>query len=297
MTGCNRIGTQLAALLTVDAVIDWYEAHEIREFSPVALKERRRLWGLFRAQFGNYLIEDCRPAFLLDFIVSQRGAKSNHTRRRFKATISKPFNDAAQLGMIARNPFAGLKIAEGPCGRDWSENEYREILRKSRAYFRLLIVFLRFSGARPGEARALKWPDIHDELRAIIQQEHKTSWATSLPRRIHFNHVIFRLLLWAKRHKTHDTYVFTNAFGRPWTVKALTKHLAMIRRRAKLPEDVRCHGARHTFATHAILNGVDIATLAELLGHRRIATTQKYLHLLNKREHLNAAMDRAIGRK
>jgi integrase len=288
---------QLTALHTVDSVIDWYETHEIREFSPVALKERRRLWGLFRAQFGSLLIEECRPAYLLDFIVGQKGAKSNHTRRRFKATISKPFNDAAQLGMIARNPFAGLKIAEGPCGRDWTFNEYRAILRHCRAYFRRLVMFIRFSGARPGEARELEWSHVRDEIQAIVKREHKTSRVTGTSRRIYFNVVLLKLIAWLRRHKTSDRWVFTNARGRPWTIKALTKHFQAIRARAGLPYDCKPHGGRHTFATHALMNGVDIATLAELLGHKDISMTQRYQHLVHHRQYLNDAMQRAIRQR
>lgn len=39
------------------------------------------------------------------------------------------------------------------------------------------------------------------------------------------------------------------------------------------------HTLRHTFATHQIHNGLKINQLKEVLGHRRMETTYKYVHL------------------
>jgi len=280
---------------TVRAVLDWFERHETVG-SSVALKERRRQWELFRIFCGDQAIADCRPVDLLDFINAQPEAKSNWTRRRIKSTINKPFRVAAELGLIDRNPFAGLRIKKGGRGRDWTQEEYQCILRNSQPYFRRFIVFLRFAGARPGEGRTLTWPEIRDEVQAIIQRIHKTGHVTPEPRRIHFNHVLLKLLIWLKRHKTHPTNVFVNKCGRPWTTRALTNHLGLLRGRTGIPKDVKLHGARHTFATHALMNGVDLATLAELLGHKSVASTQIYLHLIDKKTHLNRAANQAIGR-
>ncbi len=48
---------------------------------------------------------------------------------------------------------------------------------------------------------------------------------------------------------------------------------------ARIRKTCSMHSLRHAFSTHLLESGVDIATLQKLLGHRRIATTMRYVHL------------------
>ena len=65
-----------------------------------------------------------------------------------------------------------------------------------------------------------------------------------------------------------------------WT--SLTKVLRIAVKDCGIRKHVTAHTFRHSFATQLLLNGSDIRTVQELLGHNDLRTTQIYTHVIGQ---------------
>ncbi len=80
-----------------------------------------------------------------------------------------------------------------------------------------------------------------------------------------------------------ETAIFLNRFGNRLTARSVARQLEEYGRLAGLKEPLNPHALRHSFATHLLDHGADLRSLQELLGHRRLTTTQIYTHVTRER--------------
>jgi integrase len=75
--------------------------------------------------------------------------------------------------------------------------------------------------------------------------------------------------------RVDSAYVFTDSDGKRFQDGKKAFYSAC--RRAEI-KDLRFHDLRHTFTSHLVMQGVDLTSVKELLGHKTLTMTRRYAH-------------------
>jgi len=294
---------------TVASVIEAYGVYASKRLAASTMAMRKPYLQSFAEALGKKLVRDCGPEHMESWVESHPEWVSDWTRNGAIRNVQVAFNWAASRKvdrsrrLIPENPFRGVTHPVGEPRRDMTDAEFVALLRstverwwKTRPTpgkrFREILIFLRYTGARPSEAAKLRWSHIDTEQGVIVLTEHKTSRTQKVkkPRIIALHPSAIRLLARIRR-RGEGEYVFVNHRRTPWNKNSLALRIKRAREKAGLPDDVKLYGVRHAFGTRAITNGsVDLKTLSELMGHTTTRTTEHYLHVAGKHEHLARAM-------
>ena len=218
---------------------------------------------------------------------------------------------AVQEGLIRVNPAVGCKLPPKKA-REMQVLTREEIQRfliqaKAEGYFELFLLELT-TGLRRGELLALQWDDLNfenGELKItkqvyrtkengllISQPKTKSSIRTvSLPPPL-------LTILKEYRESVNSRWMFPSPVKEdsPLDPAYIRTRLHLILEHAQCKQ-IRFHDLRHTFATIALGNGMDVKTLSAMLGHVSAATTLDiYTHAFDeKKREVSTKMQGRVG--
>lgn len=159
------------------------------------------------------------------------------------------------------------------------------VSRSERLYCYVLLML--HTAMRPSEAAGLRWGQILFEKSIIDLTETKTD-----PRRVPMTKAASEML---KRMPREGRHVFLRE---PLSKQVMEQPYRFFRKAFETAcrdaglRNFSLYGLRHSAASYLIMNGVDIRTVAEIMGHRNISQTMRYTHFLD--EHRVKAVE-AIG--
>ena len=83
------------------------------------------------------------------------------------------------------------------------------------------------------------------------------------------------------RPKTKERILFVTKNGHPILIRIVRVFIKLYYKKAGIT-DAKVHDLRHTFCAHHLKKGTSLLVVAKMAGHKKLATTEKYLSLLEK---------------
>ena len=238
---------------------------------------------------------EARPSDLRDFVyaLKDRGLQATSIRRTLSA-IRTYYAFLLAEGLVVIDPTERVELP-----RTWrrlpdalNRTDIERLLDApdpgSPHYWRdrALLEFAYASGVRVSELTALRLRDLdlREGLAIVVGKGAKERIVPVGRVAIRALDVYLREIRPRMASGSTEGAVFVNARGRPLSRMGVWKILRKHVERAGIERRVTPHTLRHSFATHLLEGGADLAAVQEMLGHADIATTQIYTHV--EREYL-----------
>ncbi len=254
---------------------DWYSGENLKKFfgkmpigqiTPYDLKE----WRKWRKQQKTYKGTLVKKA----------------TVNRELAFLKTMFNFAVECGWIDGNPTEKMKMLRGEEKRlrILGRREVNKLIENAADHLKPIIIMAVSTGMRSGEILNLRWKhvDLSNDFIRIVNS--KNGDARDVP----INSYLKETLLNLKCGRSQEEFVFFRRNGEK--IRCFKNAFTAACERVGIT-DFRFHDLRHTAASLLASGGCDIITLQNILGHKTLAMTQRYVHLIpEKHEKTRAIM-------
>lgn len=281
----------------------------IEKYTKHAVKQRtyERYYLIIKnhllPKFGSMEVKNISSLDIQNFIVEMingnGGEKklSENTVYSIMSVFKQALKLAYDLELIDKLPFRSVKMPkiEEKKVEVFSISEYDRLidycLSHKKSYIGIVICL--FTGIRIGELLALTWDDIDFDKKILsiskttyqakIDNTYKTiidkPKTKSSIRVIPLPKQLMVILKTYKKRSTSNYIVAKNNIENI-PIRSYQKTFKNILKNLDIPYR-SFHSLRHTFATYALENGMDVKSLAEILGHKNpMITLNRYSHSL-----------------
>lgn len=167
-----------------------------------------------------------------------------------------------------------------------SKLEYRALRDAARDDIRIsaIVELLLQTGIRIGELARLTLEDLKFSAGPKTGELHIPAGESYPDRTVPLNKAAETSLkkYLETRPQVAERTVFITKTGRPLLVRNIRTAIDRYFRLAGI-KDAKVNDLRHTFVAHHLIGGTSLVVVSKLAGHKRLATTEKYLDLINNK--------------
>lgn len=277
-------------VVIVDEFLDWCEKHR----SADTYRWYKDRLQLFLNTIPHDLAVDQFKPFHVQKWIDAHPELSSGSKRNYCRSIMRAMTWAEEQGYVARSPLAHFRKPGG--GRKEqvvTPQQFRALLdRYDDQEFLDLLTVTWETGCRPQESLRVeaRHVDVPGSRWVFPASESK---GKRIPRVVYLTpkalEITTRLI---EEHPTGP--LFRNTDGKPWTPNATNCRFQHVRRKTGVKYSL--YAIRHSFATHALMKGVDCITVATLLGHSDPSLLSKtYQHISQSPTYMQQQVQRAVG--
>lgn len=230
-------------------------------------------------------------------------------QRSLKAAVDAGLIQTHYANSIAK-PRTNDRRSSVNCFTKREQNRIEDYIARRRDPKLYGILVVLYTGLRIGELVALSWEDIDFENGLLtVCKTCRDGWgggcrkvfgSPKTPSSHRLIPIPRQIVPYLKRMKRYGdgTFVMSKKNGKMISIRSYQRTFARVLERANVPHR-GFHALRHTFATRALENEMDIKTLAEVMGHKSPAITLAiYVHSLapHKKQMMNR-LGRLLGHR
>ncbi|UMB60155.1 site-specific integrase [Lutibacter sp. A80] len=243
---------------------------------------------------SDIYLRELNYSFLVKFDNFLRGYKLSRNKKRIgnntiikhMQRLRKMVTMAFHMEWIERDPFVKYKPSFIKKEREFlSKKELESIQDYSTDIERLnlvkdLFIFSSYTGIAYVDIMKLTKDNIVlgiDGGKWIITKRQKTNTPVKVP-------ILDPVQSLINKYKNNERAAVNGTIFPSLSNQKLNSYLKEIADACKIKKNLTFHMARHTFATTVTLtNGVPIETVSKILGHTKIATTQIYARVIERK--------------
>lgn len=269
---------------TIDQLFNAYLEYQGPHLRQSSLDSMRKI-------FDRYLLPEFGKTRAAELDIDKLARWHARQERRASANQAIRYLSAAYtwaveiVGWLPRNPLrkfryfkqpkrqiilrpdqlrALLAELDRPCGVNWA--------------CPYLIKMLLLTGLRLNEWACAEWGEYNEAAQTLTLAEERSKTGA---RTVQLGEEAVTMLAQIRSHPSaHPRWIFPN-FERTGPLSRPYKYWYEVIERVEIP-NLRLHDLRHTYASYSLMGGATLREVQEMLGHRKIETTSRYVGVFDE---------------